>query len=114
MDTLKRKMTRLKKIVVTSRSRGKRNRYTGEVRAMVCELVSEGASIGSVSSSTGITSTSIRKWLRSGGSPVDEQRFRSVSVVEPRTYEVVFPNGMKVKGLTLKQVMEMAQSASAA
>lgn len=115
MDIRNKKLKELKNLIEMDRSKGgSKPRYSLEVKDLIRNLFIEGVRVSTLKGSTGITEKSIRTWIGSAAMKTKPDKFKPLSVSSQNAYELVFPNGMKVQGLSFEQLMEIAKYAAAA
>jgi len=117
MKKINPKIIKLQQLANVDQSKGgKRARYSAAVKILARELYADGQSISSLAAATGINGNSIRKWAYINCAPQysNRSRFRDVPVAESSSLEVILPNGVKLKGLSFEQLMELAEHATAA
>ena len=111
MKSLSRKLSELKKQVDKDRQVGARTNYSPSIKSQVRELRESGVSASAISSVTGISLRTIESWSKSSKESIG---FRSLPVSsEASSFELIFPNGIKVRGLSIEQLLEVSGYATA-
>jgi len=115
MDINNIKFKHLKKLVEIDQSKGGRKpHYSFKSKELIRELYKDGVKVSVLKNLTGITDKSIRIWVGLGkASKSSLKKFKPLSVASEETFELIFPNGMRVHGLSIKQLMEFAVYATA-
>lgn len=114
MSLSKQQISKLKFLILRGRSGGgRRCRYSSEVKQLIREFFSRGASVRELCETSGITDHTIRKWVSELNFDNDDRPFRQILVSGDKTYEVILPNGVRIGGLSFDEVFKMATHAAA-
>ncbi len=114
MSTSDAKLSQLKKLATAERRNGGRPRYSSKIKSKIKELAGAGVSLKILVNTTGISHQTLRSWIKGASIVKGAKNFRYLEVSEQEKYDLVFPNGMMVKGLSFSQLLELADSAAAA